>query len=512
MTQPIRIQSPPGIERDGTVLDSNAYTDARWCRFQRGLPKKMGGYAVVNEVADQRVYGMSTFSASGVNFVHMGTGSFFRQTQLDSNGNFIGAFDRTPLLGFNSDPQNMWQMAVLAESTGATTAEARILAHAAPNLDITSEIEREIWIGAVGGVAPMVDSTLTPVSGGIVAVGPYLVSFGNAGQVVWTAPNVPTANPIANYAWITPQKIVRGMELRGSGSGPSALLWSLDSLVRMTFANDPSIDWRFDTISSDISILSSQGVIEYDGIYYWAGVDRFLSFNGVVREMPNDMNQNWFFDNLNYAQRQKVFVFKVTRYGEIWWCYPRGNATECTHAVIFNVRYGIWYDTELPADGRTAGIYAKVFNRPLMVNAVPELVTGLYKLWQHEIGLNAIDGANQSAIESYFESKDISFLKAGEGGQAVDKSTLIERVEPDFNQSGQMSLIIKGQANSRSPEISSDPFLFEDNAVIPTAETLKLREIRRFLRFRFESHTLNGDYEMGYAIAHIGPADGRIES
>ncbi|MFM7851165.1 MAG: hypothetical protein ACKO96_04425, partial [Flammeovirgaceae bacterium] len=102
--------------------------------------------------------------------------------------------------------------------------------------------------------------------------------------------------------------------------------------------------WRYDLISSQSSILSSKCVIEYDGIYYWVGVDRFLMYNGVVKEIPNSMNQNYFFDNLNYDQRQKVYVNKVPRFGEIWWFYPRGSATECNDAIIYNVRENCWYD------------------------------------------------------------------------------------------------------------------------------------------------------------------------
>jgi len=35
---------PPGIKRDGTYFETDEYTDGVWCRFQRGVPKKMGGY------------------------------------------------------------------------------------------------------------------------------------------------------------------------------------------------------------------------------------------------------------------------------------------------------------------------------------------------------------------------------------------------------------------------------------------------------------------------------------
>lgn len=35
---------PAGIKRDGTIFETNEYSDGVWCRFQRGQPKKMGGY------------------------------------------------------------------------------------------------------------------------------------------------------------------------------------------------------------------------------------------------------------------------------------------------------------------------------------------------------------------------------------------------------------------------------------------------------------------------------------
>ena len=106
-------------------------------------------------------------------------------------------------------------------------------------------------------------------------------------------------------------------------------------------------------------------MLEYDGIYFWMGVDRFLMFNGVVREVPNQYNLNFFFNNINFTWRQKAFAFKVPRWGEIWFCAPLGNATECNHAMIYNVREGFWYDTSLPSTGRTNGIFASVCQIPV---------------------------------------------------------------------------------------------------------------------------------------------------
>jgi hypothetical protein len=143
--------------------------------------------------------------------------------------------------------------------------------------------------------------------------------------------------------------------------------------------------WRYDIISSQTSIMSSQSVIEYDGIYYWCGVDRFLMYNGVVKEIPNAMNQNWFFDNLNYQQRQKVWAQKVPRFGEIWWYYPRGDATECTDAIVYNVRENTWYDAgQALGAQRSAGYFSQVFAYPVNagwdVSTAQPLTAGTYDL------------------------------------------------------------------------------------------------------------------------------------
>lgn len=220
------------------------------------------------------------------------------------------------------------------------------------------------------------------VSGGVVALHPYVFVYGNNGLIR----NCASGNfndwvsAEANSVNVATGKIVQALPVRGGSNAPSGLFWSLDSLIRVSYAPTAitvgstvvTQFWRYDIISSQSSILSSQGIIEYDGIYYWCGVDRFILYNGVVKEIPNSMNQNWFFDNLNYAQRQKVYATKVPRYGEIWWFYPRGNSTECNDAIVYNVRENVWYDVgEALGARRSAGYFSQVFRFP--VNAGTEI-------------------------------------------------------------------------------------------------------------------------------------------
>jgi hypothetical protein len=209
------------------------------------------------------------------------------------------------------------------------------------------------------------------VSGGVVSLHPYLFVYGNNGLIQnCSAGNTSDwVSADANATNVASGKVVQGLPVRGGSNAPSGLFWTLDSLIRVSFiggTGTPAQYWRYDIISSQSSILSSQSAIEYDGVYYWCGVDRFLLYNGVVKEIPNAMNQNYFFDNLNYDQRQKVWATKVPRFGEIWWFYPRGDATECTDAVIYNVRENTWYDAgEARGAQRSAGYFSQVFAYPV---------------------------------------------------------------------------------------------------------------------------------------------------
>lgn len=590
--RPVHIKSLAGVKRDGTRYEGDFYIDAKWMRFQRGLPRKMGGYRLITSNVSELNRGMFTSTINNMLYTQIGSANYLEQIAIDQNGNPSPVYDRTPA-AFATNSNNMWTFDTFFDPITANTA---VVAHAAPNLnDISSTANRPIYIGATTNTNAFVDlgGSSPDVSGGIVILHPYVVAYGNSGYVAWSAPDDPADWTVASGggdAYVTGQKIVHAQSARGGAdNSPSAILWSLDSVIRMSYVGGDPV-FSFDTISDESSILSSQSVIEYDGIFFWCGVDRFLMYNGVVKEVPNPLNQNWFFDNLNFNQRQKVFAFKVPRWGEIWWCFPFGEATECTHAVIFNIREQTWYDTVLPNDGRCNGQYAKVYRYPIMsgnvskqavrnvdnivggtsytdgtyynvpsinttnpagmnatfnvtvtANVVSDVsiinggvgyevgdiltidnsyiggtgsgmefeVTALsgYTLWRHEDGVDEIAGQIINPIQSYFETSDIS-LPAADDSQ--NKSLRVVMIEPDFVQSGDMTVQITGRANARAPEVVSEPATFVAQPVLPQEQVVYLKTIRRQMRFRFESNTLGGNYQMGLCLAHIEPADGTV--
>jgi hypothetical protein len=393
------------------------------------------------------------------------------------------------------------------------------MAHVAQNAaNIDNSVNGTLYIDTIDATSILSTAGLhadwngaEATSGGVMTSGVYTWTYGSDGLILQSQANNLTLQPVAIN--IGTQKIVKAMPLRGSGQGPAGLFWALDSLIRATFIPSGPPDFAYDVIARGISIMSSQGVIEMDGIYYWPGVDRWYMFNGVVREIPNNLNQNWFFDNINFNARQKCFGFKIPRYGELWWCYPRGRATECTHAVVFNVREGYWFDTPLPDhddinQGRTAGIYADVYQRPFMVDNDDNTSGGGRTLWQHETAFDKIRLSSVSAIRSFFETHEFSLLDQ----QMADKSLHVARVEPDLVQAGNMSLTVRGRANAKATVVDGATETIFETPATSDEETVKFKEVKRLMSFKFESNIGGGNYELGKTYAHIEPADGRIES
>ena len=365
---------------------------------------------------------------------------------------------------------------------------------------------------ATGSAVLTFDNNIS-VSGGIVMLFPYLFTYGNNGFIGncaagdfnnWTSAD-------SNRNNVSSTKVVKGLPIRGGTTSPAGLFWTLDSVVRVTYAptqiGNQTLYWRYDLITQQSSILSSQCVIEYDGIFYWIGSDRFLMYNGVVQEVENKQNSNFFFDNLNYNQRQKVWVSKVPRWGEIWWFFPSGDSEECNDAIIFNVREKVWYDAgQALGARRSAGVFTEVFRRPIWAGNV-ENTAGKYTLWQHETGTNEVYTNQVNAIDSFFET-NILGTRMGLVGTVEQPGdnvwTRCERIEPDFVQAGAMEVVVLGKGYAEDTTQESSPYTFN-----PDTLKVDMREQYREMRMRFRSNTQNGNYFMGRVLLSIDTGDVR---
>lgn len=496
----------PGVKRDGTVFSGDAYVDALWTRWQKGKPRKMLGYRQMQDQFSGIQRGCNGYSKNGLYYVHGGGSDTLEQAQFDSAGYGAGIVDRTPV-GFSTDDNNVWTMGTMYDGGGASTI---IIAHAAPNLEqIDSSTAASVYYGDVTDTAALSAIASSSVSGGICIAEPYLFVYGSDGYIGWSVPNDPTdlTNAGSGNARVTGGKVLAGLPMRaGTGVAPAALFWAQDALVRSTFAGGSAV-FNFDRITSGYSILSSRGMIEMDGIFYWAGLDRFLQYNGVIKELQNPYSIDFFYDNLNLAQRQKVFTFKNPRFGEIGWAFPYGSSTEANWAVIYNVRENTWYDTPLPEDGRSAFYYDGIFPKPIMFG-VELSDTDKTQLWMHETGYDKVVGSSSTAIRSYYKTSDLSLPAFGyTQGEltGVDANTYFLRFEPDFILSGNLKLTVSGKTYAQADEqISTREYAFSG-----TTKKLDIREQYREMYMLFESNEAGGYFEEGQSLMKLKAGDTR---
>lgn len=571
------IVSLPGVRRDGTDYDSPHHREAQWVRWQRDRPRKIGGYRAMSTTVAGIVRNIHVDSRNGFNRAHLFSSQAVEQLVFDTDGNGSAVFDRTPS-GFVASELYAWQADSIFDVAGGSPL---LVCAAAPDLSaIDSDAVGPVYSGNIENTTPLTavsDGSPLTVSGGCVVLQPYLFLYGSNGLLKNS-----NANDIsAGTGWtggdsdevnVAGTKIVKGLSLRGGGNSPAGIFWALDSLIRVSYVGGTAL-WRRDTVSAQTTILAKNGPVEYDGIYYWPGVDRFFMYNGVVQELPNDMNQNWFFDNLNFAQRNKVFGVKVPRFGEIWWHYPFGsNATECNAVIIYNVRSKTWYDTRL---SRGSGYSAQVFRYPVLtggenmlstVKLTYTLVTGNFRIGDTVTGgttmatgrIVRVMPTTLSVVDTVGTFLNTEAISTSTGTGTLTAAPVAQTIEPVWQHEFGVNKIhadevlaipsyyetrlfsfVSGGPTQYAPQgankqvrllrlepdfVLTEPLTMtvtgrafpqsadvasDEFAVTPTTEYVALREQRRIMSVRIESNVVNGNFEAGRNMTLIEPGDVR---
>lgn len=526
------IRSLPGIKRDGTQFNSANYIDGQWIRFYDGLPRKIGGYRLINPGNTEiirNMYQVSKVAASGgLRTIDLYLGRpdslYFINFTVSPPG--IGGIptSRTPV-DFVADSNNMWSFDLMSVGTPTdepTSYESILFAVAAPNSDdINNDTEGLVYYGNINVNAPTpsplspVDSSEDPVikcSGGLLVVGNYLFLYGNNGVVQYSAFNDPLT--VANYTQVSiggsGTKIVQGLRTRGGGF-PGALFWSLDSLTRATF--NPSADgpdFNFDTVSDDISILAANSVVKYKDLYYWIGVDKFWVFSGVSDPIPNTMVTDYFFNNINTANANKIFGIVLPLFSEIWWFCPFGDSPENNVVIMYNITEKVFYDSRV---GRASGVSPGALEYPILGDSgtekdrsinypPPSVPADVYGIWMHEFGTDKELYNQVLAIPSWFETNLKTLFDQNPQANFNMRSV---RIEPDFsNFTGNMQLIVNTRGFAQGPITSSDPITFNASTT-----HIDLTVQGRLTSYKFISNESGGYFEMGKTMLNYTPGNPR---
>jgi hypothetical protein len=128
----------------------------------------------------------------------------------------------------------------------------------------------------------------------------------------------------------------------------------------------------------------------------------------------------------------------------------------------------------------------------------------LINFYQHEIGTDEINGQEVTAIPSSFETNDLGWVGGGPSqaaAEGLNKWLRIDRIEPDFVQSGDMEVYVTGRPFAQAEDVITGPYVFGE-----TTGKVDMREQRREIRLKFVSNVVGGNYQLGKVIitAEIG--------
>jgi hypothetical protein len=538
----------PGIQRDGTDLASKAWQEGLWVRFQRGLPRNIGGYT---QLLDPIPTG-GEHARFNSKLTYLPRQCFALPSLINRNQWNVIVGSRPPTsgdqytdlvqnyiidadTGYLVDQYPFTELNVIAANNEAVTWQFESIAVGNNKLsgggNITLFVLQTDTMGSIsslniahkvyyinaqtmssgnaelqplsltkGLVPALTDDDSVWVGGGIVSLYPYVFFYNYAtftpvtndippiavGSVAQSygaliPDGTPNKSIIQNIVQIASTNIVYGAAVRGSGNSPAGLFWSLDTLTRCYFTGGATT-FAFDTIAANLSIMSSRCVVEDNGLFYWIGLDRFYVYNGTVQTLANNTNINYFFSNIDTAQRQKVWGCKVSQFNEIWWHYPNatidGYNNECNAVLIYNIQEQTWYDsafpkttltpavdpedpTKIPSVGRSCGTSATNFLYPIWLdssqsylNDAGTAIDPAYRIWLHE---NTPDqtipgdtvpyqkARKEYAIPTYLESSLMSLADIGPDKQPIgeDKWLSLTRMEPDFVFNGDIDFYIK---------------------------------------------------------------------
>ena len=320
---------------------------------------------------------------------------------------------------------------------------------------------------------------------------PLLIRFGSQESLIaWQSLATNTAGELRLS---TGSEIVVAVQTK-----QQILIYTDVSLHGMQFLGPP-FTFGLTEISRNVTIASPNAAVAVNDFVFWMGSKEFYVYSGTVARLPCTV-LDYVFSDFNRDQIGKVTAGHNSSYGEVWWFYPSGSATENDRYVIYNYQEKVWYFGNL---ARTAWVDRGI-------NQYPIAASTDNKLYYHEFGQD--DGSTNpaSAISANIESSQIDI---GDG----DKFTFIRRLIPDVtfrdstNETPRANLVVKTRnfPGVTFSETSSDTISQSASSPIELfTEQVHLRLRGRSFAFRIESDVTGVMWRLGTPRLDIRP-DGR---
>lgn len=204
------------------------------------------------------------------------------------------------------------------------------------------------WTESTGVSRPATLLTTAPHKSGSIIITPdrFLISFGSSDPGTddnWDPKMIRWANQNDPLDWDPTQENSAGFTRINSGS---TIMTAVQVMLNYLVLTDVDAHWMqplntaqpafgVQQIASGCGAISKRCAISLGGTAYWMGSSQFYMANAGVEPIPCTVLGR-IFQNINYAQSEKIYASTNAGWNEIWWWYPSTNSTEIDSYVIYN--------------------------------------------------------------------------------------------------------------------------------------------------------------------------------
>lgn len=254
------------------------------------------------------------------------------------------------------------------------------------------------------------------------------------------------------------------------------LIFTETQVYTMKYIGRPFV-WRIELLDSNSGIISQNARVEFNGVGYWMGSDNFYFWRGGNVEIipSNSINEStlkdFVFNDLNLAQKSKVFAWFNEKFNEIWWHYPSEDSDDPDMIVRFNVKDFTWTPDTME---RTAGEYPVGrfdFHRTIDLDG---------NIYRHENGPN--DNGEALAFSLTLPYKPYGTFTEDLGG-----------VIPDSLQVGDISLDVNAKRYPQSTNIDTA----DTKTISPTTERVPLQMNGRYIQYVISGNEVDQTWRAG---------------
>ena len=234
--------------------------------------------------------------------------------------------------------------------------------------------------------------------------------------------------------------------------------------------------WQVLPLDLGVGLIGPSARCSVAGIAYWAGQDNYYLFRGGKIEVipsnfgPQSSLVRYVYDDFNYSQRFKIFMWYNEKFDEVWEHYPTDGSNEPNVVSRFSRKLFAWCPDVMD---RTCAEYPNSnLSNPRLIN--------VDTLYIHESGTDA-DGEPlpfSITTKKFLSGKDTATMTV---------------VIPDNNMTGTVSLNV----NMRNYPQSANPMANNDYVLTPTTETIQMQNNGRYWQYTISGSELGQSFLMG---------------